>query len=67
MDVKSALRNPERFFALMLELVGPRQAERLREHALSNLYKRYRLGHTPTDKGISEELASLRSRVKVLP
>ncbi len=66
-DVKSALRNLERFFALMLELVGPRQAEMLKEHVLSNLYMRYRLEYIPSGKSIGEELVELRSRVRTLP
>ena len=65
-DVKFALRNPGRFFALMLELVGPRQAERLRKQVLSNLYTRYQLEYKPTGRSISEELTELKSRVKTL-
>jgi hypothetical protein len=66
-DLKSALRNPSRFFALMLELVGPMQAERLRRRVLSNLYVRYQLEYNPSGKSISEELTELKSRVKTLP
>lgn len=66
-DVKSALMNPERFFLLVAELVGPAQAERLGKEVLSSLFREYRLDYTPTGKSFAEELTYLISRVKQLP
>jgi hypothetical protein len=62
-DLKSALRNPDRFVAVMFDLVGPRQAESLGERILEGLLNKYGVTYRPSGASLSEQIAKLRSQV----
>lgn len=63
-DLKSGLKNLDRFMAVMFELVGPGQTERLRGNILESAYKTYNLAYSPAGANFAEELARLKSQVK---
>lgn len=62
-DLRSALKNPDRFMAVVFELVGPRQAENLREKILEGLRNRYRVAYRQGGAKLAEEISKLRSQV----
>lgn len=62
-DLKSALKTPDRFFAVMTDLVGQRQAVNLREKTLQVLHQRYEVVYQPTEVKFSDAVAVLRSKL----
>ena len=60
-DLQSALKNPDRFIAVMFELVGPRQSEALRERILEELQKRLNVAQRPEGARFSEQLSMLKT------
>jgi len=62
-DLRSALKTPDRFFRLMGDLVGQRQAINLREKTLRVLHQRYGAVYQPTEGNFSDAIASLRSKL----
>ena len=62
-DLKTAVRNPDRFTALIAEIVGPTQSDSLRKRVLEVLYEKFGLVYQPSGAKFSEEIASLKSRL----
>ena len=63
-DLKSGLKNLDKFMAVLFELVGPGQTERLRGSILESAYKTYGLAYSPAGANFAEEIARLRTQVK---
>jgi len=61
-DLRSALRNPDRFLNVIHELVGPRSAEQLRQNILRNLYERFGLQYERAVGTFAQEIARLRNK-----
>jgi hypothetical protein len=60
-DMSSALKNPDRFMAVMFELVGPRQTEALRNKILEGLQTKLGVQQRPEGVKFSEQLSKLKS------
>jgi len=60
-DLQSALRNPDRFIAVMFELVGPRQSEALREKILEELQAKLRVQLRPEGARFSDQLSTIKA------
>lgn len=61
-DLSSALKNPDRFMAVMFELVGPRQTEALRNTILEKLQSKLGIQHGPQGTRFSEILSNLSAK-----
>lgn len=61
-DIRSALKSPDRFMIVMFEIVGPRQAESLKEKILEGLHSRYGVAYQPSGAKLTEEIFKLRSQ-----
>ncbi len=62
-DLKSAMKHPDRFMGVMFDIVGPRAADSLREKVLQELYKRFGLVYQKSGAKLSDEIAALRSQL----
>ncbi len=60
-DLSSALKNPDRFIAVMFDLVGPRQTEALRKTILERLQSKLGVQQRPVAVTFSEQLSKLKS------
>ncbi len=61
-DLRSALKSPDRFMVVMFELVGPRQSESLKEKILEGLHTKHGVAYRPSGAKLSEAISRLKSQ-----